>query len=281
MKKLVIWILALGCCTTLFAARGKTTPPGWYDDYEVALKKAKEQNRAIMVLFTGSDWCKGCIRLSKKVLDKSNFKSFAANHLILVYADNPKRTKLPPKLLEHNRRLRKFLETWTESNGGIPYTVIMSPGEEVLGSISGCPHNPDDYLKKVREFAKSPQPSAYYLKKMREIKEIAESRRREAPHDGTPMIIKRDPVGSIIFPRVVFNDTDVSSALQHLAKRSKGYDPENIGVEINLCITKRQPRKVTLDLTNARLDDILRNICVETELQCRRVKSRTFDIFDQ
>lgn len=152
MKKFVIWILALCCCTTLFAARGKTTPRGWYDNYEAARKKARELNRPILVLFTGSDWCGFCIKLRKNALDKGDFKSFAAKNLILVYADSPKKTPLPRELVTQNRMLRKKL---AGSSGGVPCTVIITPDEEELGSIRGCPRDPADYLKRVREFVKA------------------------------------------------------------------------------------------------------------------------------
>ena len=152
MKKLAIWILALCCGTTLFAARGKTTPHGWFDDYEAARKKARNENKQILVLFTGSDWCGFCIKLRKNVLDKTSFKSFARKNLVLVYADSPKHTKLSKHLVEQNKMLRRKL---AGSSGGVPHTVIITPDEEILGNISGCPKDPKDYLKQLSDIVRS------------------------------------------------------------------------------------------------------------------------------
>ena len=146
MKKILALLLALFCGATLFAARGKTTPSGWFDDYEAAREKARRENKPMLLLFTGSDWCGFCIRLRKNVLEKSDFKGFARKNLILVYIDSPKRTKLPKALVEQNRALKaKF-----GAGGGVPETLIVSADEEVIGKIGGCPKNPKEYLKRLR-----------------------------------------------------------------------------------------------------------------------------------
>lgn len=151
MKKIIALLLALCCGATLFAARGKTTPSGWFDDYAAAREKARRENKPMLLLFTGSDWCGFCVKLRREALDKSDFKGFAKKHLVLVFIDFPRRTKLPGELAEQNRELRsKF-----GAGGGVPATLIVSPDEKVLGRIGGCPRNPKDYLKKVKRILKS------------------------------------------------------------------------------------------------------------------------------
>ena len=151
MKKIIALLLALCCGTTLFAARGKTTPNGWFDDYAAAREKARRENKPMLLLFTGSDWCGFCIKLRREALDKSDFKGFARKQLVLVFIDSPRRTKLPAELVEQNRELkRKF-----GAGGGVPETLIVSPDEKVIGRIGGCPRNPKDYLKKLKRIIKS------------------------------------------------------------------------------------------------------------------------------
>ena len=242
------------------------------------------------MLFTGSDWCGFCIKLRKNALDKGNFKSFAAKHLILVYADSPKRTRLPQELLEQNRRLRQKL---AGSSGGVPCTVIITPDEEELGSIRGCPRNPDDYLKRVREIVKS-RPRGDFRKPENAPPPRNDVRKPEndtpprgnvrKPENDTPLgdgyLSRRNPLAQIVFPRVLFSDTDVGSALQQLEQRSKGYDPESRGAEIHFDVTDRRTRKVTLNLTDAPLDEIVHRICARTGLEYR-IDGRTIRVFDR
>ncbi|MBP5532004.1 MAG: thioredoxin family protein [Lentisphaeria bacterium] len=150
MKRALAFFLTLCCCASLFgAARGKTTPPGWYDDFEAAKAKAGSENKPMLLLFTGSDWCGFCIKLRKNALDKSDFKSYAKKHLVLVYIDSPRKTKLPAALVAQNRDLRNKY-----GSRGVPHTVVLSSDGKVLGRISGCPKNPKDYLKKLQGILK-------------------------------------------------------------------------------------------------------------------------------
>ncbi|MCK7526322.1 MAG: thioredoxin family protein [Ignavibacteriales bacterium] len=43
----------------------------WEENLETALQKAKTENKAVLVNFTGSDWCVWCQRLSAEVFSQS------------------------------------------------------------------------------------------------------------------------------------------------------------------------------------------------------------------
>ena len=153
-KSLVI-IAALCCAVTLFG-RGATTPKGWNDDFKAAQAIARRSNRPILLLLTGSDWCGFCKKLKREALDKSDFKRFAADRLVLVYADSPNKVSLPPELAAQNKRLSAQFKV-----RGVPCTVILAPDGTELGRISGCPRNPKDYLRQIKKIVgKTPQAPA-------------------------------------------------------------------------------------------------------------------------
>lgn len=151
MKKIIALFLTLCCCASLFAGRGQTTPHGWYDDYAAALARARRENKPMLLLFTGSDWCGFCIRLRRTVLDKPEFRSFAYRHLVLVYIDSPRRVRLPRGLVAQNRMLREKFG----AGGGVPNTLVVTPDERIIGRIGGCPRNPHDYLRRLREILRN------------------------------------------------------------------------------------------------------------------------------
>ena len=72
MKKILTAVL-LFCAVIL----GATAPEGWLTDFDQAKTLAQKQNKKIMLLFTGSDWCGWCIKLKKDVFEKQAFKDFA------------------------------------------------------------------------------------------------------------------------------------------------------------------------------------------------------------
>lgn len=126
--------------------RGATTPRGWVDDLEYALKRAQFKKRPVLVLFTGSDWCRYCKMLDKEVFSRREFENFADDNLILVYIDFPSRKKLPAELQRKNRALQHAYGV-----RGYPHTLLLNASGGVIGTISGYQ---EDYLRQVRRMVK-------------------------------------------------------------------------------------------------------------------------------
>ena len=73
MKKIIaVTLIAFAASTALFSA-----PENWLTDYDAAVKQAEKEKKAMLVLFTGSDWCPGCIALNEHALSKPEFLEFA------------------------------------------------------------------------------------------------------------------------------------------------------------------------------------------------------------
>ena len=87
MKK----IIALAAVAALgLAAYAKTsTPNGFTDDFDAAIKASKESGKAVLAVFSGSDWCYWCKVLEKDYLSKSEFVEEASKKFELVFIDSP------------------------------------------------------------------------------------------------------------------------------------------------------------------------------------------------
>jgi len=80
---------------------------GWLHDFEAAKKQAKQENKAIFINFTGSDWCGWCIKLEKEVFQKKEFKDFAKENLVLMEVDFPEKKKQSAEVKAQNKKLDK------------------------------------------------------------------------------------------------------------------------------------------------------------------------------
>lgn len=100
----------------------------WKTDFEAALTEAKSQNRYVLVNFTGSDWCGWCIKLHKEVFSHEAFKQFAADKLVLVEIDFPRKDSQSKELKAQNKKL-------AEKYGirGFPTILVLSPDGELVG----------------------------------------------------------------------------------------------------------------------------------------------------
>ncbi len=90
---------------------------GWETNIEKAVAKAKKENKAVMVEFTGSDWCPPCIMMQKKVFSKPEFVKKASEKYVLVVIDIPNKD---PQLKKKNEKVM------TKYNvSGVPTVILM------------------------------------------------------------------------------------------------------------------------------------------------------------
>lgn len=107
----------------------------WLNDFEKAQTFAKENNKMILLNFSGSDWCAPCIKMKKEVFDVSEFQAFADGALVLVRADFPrhKKNQLDPAQVEHNEKLAEKYNP----KGKFPLTLLINPEGKVVYEWDG------------------------------------------------------------------------------------------------------------------------------------------------
>jgi thioredoxin-related protein len=110
---------------------------GWQPDFETARKTALEQNRLILLSFSGSDWCAPCIRMKKEIFASEMFSRMADTTLVMVNADFPrsKKNQLSKEIQKANEELAEKYN----SSGKFPYTVLLNTDGKVLKVWDGMP----------------------------------------------------------------------------------------------------------------------------------------------
>jgi len=126
----------------LLAACAKSAPPTppapakavepWQNDYAAAVAQAKQENKKILLNFTGSDWCVNCFRLDDDVFSQPAFAAYVQSHLTLVQLDFPIHKELPAALTKQNESLQ---EKYSVEN--LPTLVLLDADEHELAWIEG------------------------------------------------------------------------------------------------------------------------------------------------
>lgn len=92
--KAITWLASITAgISVLSASAFANVPEGWSTDLEKAFAQAKKEKKAVLVEFTGSDWCPPCIAMRKNVFSKKEFVDAASKKYILVELDFPKGDK--------------------------------------------------------------------------------------------------------------------------------------------------------------------------------------------
>jgi thioredoxin-related protein len=138
----LVWAL----CALLLAA-GPALALTWETDYEKARAAAKEQDKALLLNFSGSDWCGFCIKLEKEVFSKPEFEKWAQENVVPVLVDSPRRKGQSAELRKQATALkRKF------GVRGFPTVVLVDAEGKELGRVRGYrPGGPEAYIKQVEQ----------------------------------------------------------------------------------------------------------------------------------
>ncbi len=137
MKKIMVYVfLLLG---TLGYAQD------WKTNFDEAKKEATEQDKKILLVFSGSDWCAPCIKLDKNVWQSDVFKNESKSKLILLKADFPKKKAnlLSAELTESNKKLAEKYN----KEGNFPLVVLLDKNGKVISMTGYKNVSADEYLK--------------------------------------------------------------------------------------------------------------------------------------
>ncbi|MEN8771965.1 MAG: VWA domain-containing protein [Akkermansiaceae bacterium] len=114
-----------------------------FDSYDEALEIAKEEEMAVMVVFTGSDWSKLSITFEQEILTHQTFKKWAKTKVVWTMIDVPR-----VGLTDVERRARRELmeELGVET---FPMAVFMDADKNLLGTLTHDPKGPNSWIKRA------------------------------------------------------------------------------------------------------------------------------------
>jgi thioredoxin-related protein len=120
----------------------------WGTDFEAAKKIAGKENKYLMLYFSGSDWCKPCIQLTKNILTTETFLNFAEGKFVPVQLDFPKMKK--NRLTAEKIAQNEWLAEKYNPNGVFPLIVILDVDEEIVGFTGYANVTPAEYVSIIQ-----------------------------------------------------------------------------------------------------------------------------------
>jgi len=124
----------------------------WQPSYAEALACASDENKPIILVFSGSDWCAPCIKLDKTIWQSAQFKAYAKEHYVLYRADFPRKkaNRLSDDLISQNNVLAdKF-----NAKGYFPLVVVLNSQQKILGTTGYKKLAPEAYISLLNSLVK-------------------------------------------------------------------------------------------------------------------------------
>jgi protein disulfide-isomerase len=145
LKKIILSAVLLTAILIGCSKGGTNDGLNWEENLETALQKAKAENKAVLVNFTGSDWCQWCIKLSDEVFSKSEFKEYADDNLILVRLDFPRNIEQTAETKAYNNQLAKKYGVQ-----GFPTVLLFSSSGNLVKTTGYMPGGPVTYVSDLK-----------------------------------------------------------------------------------------------------------------------------------
>lgn len=125
-KKLIYGVVLAAVSAPAFAA------VDWMTDLDAAKAKAAAENKALLLDFTGSDWCGWCIRIRREVFDKPRFEAYVKDKFVPVEIDVPNNPNFDKALRMRNEELCKQYGV-----EGFPTIMVTDAQGTVAGGFVG------------------------------------------------------------------------------------------------------------------------------------------------
>lgn len=118
----------------------------WITDFSEAKNLSTSQQKKIVLVFSGSDWCGPCIKLNTDIWKSQEFVDYSDDHFIMLKSDFPrkKKNKLSKEQQQHNDGLAE------KYGAEFPLIVVLNSEGKVLGRLGyDKNYSPRDYIKHI------------------------------------------------------------------------------------------------------------------------------------
>jgi protein disulfide-isomerase len=119
----------------------------WETNLEQAVAQAKKENKAVLVNFTGSDWCIWCKRLNSEVFSQKEFEEYANKKLVLVKLDFPRD-------IQQTDATKLYNNTLAQKYGieGFPTILILNSKGDLVAKTGYQPGGAANYVQHIKSF---------------------------------------------------------------------------------------------------------------------------------
>lgn len=119
----------------------------WQTNLEQAVAQAKKENKAVLVNFTGSDWCKWCMKLNAEVFSQDEFEKYAEKNLVLVRLDFPRN-------IQQSYETKMYNNTLAQRYGiqGFPTILVFNNQGQLVAKTGYQPGGAGNYVNHIQSF---------------------------------------------------------------------------------------------------------------------------------
>ncbi len=114
---------------------------------EDVFTRARAEQKVVLMIFSGSDWCLPCIRLEKTIFADSSFLEYAKPKLLVFRVDFPQRKKLSQAEIETNEKLADEFNP----HGVFPLLLLVNPNRSVITTLKFERYTTERFIDEINQ----------------------------------------------------------------------------------------------------------------------------------
>jgi thioredoxin-related protein len=71
-----------------------------YDDWDIAKQQSELTGKNILIILTGAEWCKPCVKMEKNVIENEQFIEYANQNLVILEINIPRNQNYDLKVMK-------------------------------------------------------------------------------------------------------------------------------------------------------------------------------------
>ncbi|RZK05100.1 MAG: thioredoxin family protein [Flavobacterium sp.] len=100
-------------------------------DYETAKAEAQKNNKDILIVLTGSEWCKPCVKMKKNVFENQEFINYVNERFEIFEVNMPRNWDMNSKVYQDYSFFKDKYQT-----NALPSLIVLGSNEEQKAIIS-------------------------------------------------------------------------------------------------------------------------------------------------
>ena len=108
------------------------------------------ENKNLLLIFSGSDWCKSCIIFDKTILQDSMFIAYANKNLIVYKADFPRKHK--NLLTKEKQNENDLLASKYNKRGEFPKVLLFSSKIELKAVLQYNHITVKEFINQIKKY---------------------------------------------------------------------------------------------------------------------------------
>lgn len=117
------------------------------NDWNVAQEKAQKSGKNILIILTGSEWCKPCIKMKKNVIETIEFEKFANESVEIFEINLPRNQDLNSKVVMDYQYFKNKFKT-----NALPSLILLDKEGNELVKISDGLASKEKVISKLSKY---------------------------------------------------------------------------------------------------------------------------------